>query len=145
MTKKTNRREFIKLGCSALAVVGAADLLAACDSAGTSTGTGTGITVSGNTVTIDLTQATQLTKSAGIVNISSLKMVVINAKEGYKAFSSVCLHEGETVNEFDGTSMRCPSHGWKYSSAGAVTAGGSGTLKSYTVVTNGTTLTITKA
>ncbi|MFD5704033.1 Rieske (2Fe-2S) protein [Streptomyces lasiicapitis] len=53
------------------------------------------------------------------------KVVVTQPAEGeFKAFSSVCTHQGCTVREVDGGTINCPCHGSRFRVADGAVAGG---------------------
>lgn len=137
MQDQTSRRDFLKKTCGAL---GAGLLIAACD---TTSETTTGVTKNGNTISLDLTQFSALTATNGMLLLSAEKIIIIHTTSGYSAFSSVCPHESETVRQFNGTTMTCPSHGWTYKTDGTNTVSGRKGLTKYATAVSGNTLTIT--
>ncbi|WP_343041616.1 Rieske (2Fe-2S) protein [Streptomyces typhae] len=53
------------------------------------------------------------------------KVVVTQPAEGdFKAFSSVCTHQGCTVRDVDGGTINCPCHGSRFRVADGAVAGG---------------------
>ncbi len=123
-----SRREFARLSALACAV-------AACSSDGGSVTapTGNGITINGNTMTVPLAQNDALNRTNGMIVVTQARVVVlrVSATE-YRALSSVCTHEGCTVNEFNGTQVICPCHGSQFSTTGAVVRGPAGSpLRSF--------------
>lgn len=140
-TTESSRRAFLRHTCGLLAVIGGGALLAACDS-GESINL-EGITVTGNTMTIDLTKQTALAAVGGSLYYQAKRVVIIHLASGYKAFSSVCPHEQENVKEFDGTKLTCPTHGWTFNpTTGANTVNGRGGLSSKTTALNENILTV---
>lgn len=140
-TPENGRREFLRHTCGLLAVIGGGALLAACDS-GESTNLD-GVSISGNTMSIDLTKQTALASVGGYLYHAAQRVIVVHLASGYKAFSSVCPHEHENVSQFDGTKLTCPSHGWTFNATtGANTVSGRSGISSKTATLNGTTLTV---
>ncbi|HYE59266.1 MAG TPA: Rieske (2Fe-2S) protein [Rhodothermales bacterium] len=156
-----SRRGFLHGSCliGAMLVVGAplATALSACDSGpgedpDPGNGNNTlpaGITISGNTVTLDLTQsgAAPLANVGGFLYIRQANTVAVNIDgTTIRAFSSTCPHEGNQVNQFSSGRLECPTHGSQFNTNGQVVRGPAVTgLTAFTVNRNGTTVTITKA
>ena len=114
---------------------------------GTSLPTATG-TVSNNTVTVDISPGTPLANNGiGIVQYSGGSILVDKTSDGtYHAMTSVCTHQGCTINQYDtGTKQFvCPCHGSQFNSTGGVVKGpASASLKQYAVAVNGNQLVIT--
>lgn len=114
-----SRRAFARLA-------GLAAMAAACssDSGDPVAPSGTGVTITGNVMTVPLTQNPSLNQANGmiLVRAASALVIRISATE-YRALSSVCTHEQCTVSSFVNGELRCPCHGSKYSSSGTVIQG----------------------
>jgi len=107
-----------------------------------------GVTTSGSTIVIDLTVQTGLTNPNGFVLIPEARAFVIHvgASDDYRAFTSVCTHEGCDVDNFSGGRIRCPCHGSQYDNNGAVVVGPApSALRRFAATRSGNTLTITKS
>ena len=105
-----------------------------------------GITTNGNTITVDLTKFQSLKSSGGFLLIESQKTLVINDSGTIKAFTSVCTHQGCTINKFENQKLKCPCHGSEFSTLGSVVTGpASQSLKAYATSVSGDSLTITKS
>ena len=87
-------------------------------------GNTTGITVSGNVITIDLTRVTSLASANGYVIVGRPAAIVINTgNDAFRAFTSTCTHEGCTVSDFSGGRIHCPCHGSQFDSSGQAVVG----------------------
>ncbi len=149
-----SRRGFLKSTCfvgAALAFgVPLATTLSACDAAGDGGGdTPSGVTISGNTITLDLTQsgASGLAASGGFLYLSAAQTVVVNTDgTTIKAFSSVCPHEGQAVRQYSGGELVCPSHDSHFSpTTGARLSGPARAgLDAFSVTRSGNTVTVSK-
>lgn len=102
-SSSSSRRAFLRSTCSALAILSLSSgsvMIAGCDSGGSS-GEQTlprGVSRNGNTLSIDLTEFPELQTVNHSLWIPAADVIVINGAEvGYRAFSSVCPHEGEDV------------------------------------------------
>lgn len=105
-----------------------------------------GITVSGNTIRIDLTIQTRLASSGGWLLIQDARALVANINGSYVAMTSVCTHSGCSDSwSFANSRFTCTCHGSVFDSAGKVLQGpANAPLTLYTASVNGTTLTVTK-
>jgi len=105
-----------------------------------------GITISGNTITVDLNQTTSdLSNPGGFILIASASTFAINDGGDIKAFTSVCTHQQCNVNDFRSSEIRCPCHGSRYDSNGQVTVGpATRALQRFAVEQSGRIVTITK-
>ena len=148
-----SRRDFLQRSCVVGAVLALGLPLSACDSGGDG-GTpdppagGSGITISGNTITLDLTKADTagLASGGGFLVIASKRVIVINAAGTVRAFTNVCTHQGNPVSQFNGSQMICPTHNSRFDTSGARVSGeASGPLRAYATSTAGTTVTVTVA
>lgn len=111
-------------------------------------GATTGITVSGNTVTINLDQATGLNASGGWVLINAAQLLVVNVGNNtFNALTSVCTHSGCDKNwGFASNVFTCTCHGSKFGVDGAVLTGPADqALVSFPTSLTSKILTITKA
>jgi cytochrome b6-f complex iron-sulfur subunit len=71
-------------------------------------------------------------------------VIVINMGSGFVALSSICTHEGCTVEYKSSGNLECPCHGSVYAISGNVLVGPAPrALRNYTVSQTGTVLTIT--
>ena len=61
------------------------------------------------------------------------EVIVINlGAEGFRAFTSVCTHQGCTVSDFTNGRIRCPCHGSEFDKSGSAVVGpASSPLKEY--------------
>jgi cytochrome b6-f complex iron-sulfur subunit len=128
LTSLMSRRDFARLAALACAA-------AACssDGGGATAPTGNGITINGNTMTVPLAQNSALGRANGMIVVSQARVVVLRlSATDYRTLSSVCTHEGCTVNEFNGSQVICPCHGSQFSTSGAVVRGPAGSpLRSF--------------
>jgi Rieske Fe-S protein len=107
---------------AAAGAVGAAGVLAACSS-GSSTAPATPSQAqpqspaasSGNSADV-IAETSQVPVAGGLV-VEDKQVIVTQPKKGeFKAFSSVCPHQGCTVSEFEAEKVTCPCHGSQFSS-----------------------------
>lgn len=149
-----SRRNFVGATCATLL----ASVLAACGGGDGGTGGITepppagSTTFTGGVVTLNLSLIPALTATNGhlVVALSDgsrrADLVLINLGGTYKAFSSICTHEGCTVNGYNGARMICPCHGSEYDLTGKVVAGPAPTaLREYNVALNSAAQTLTIA
>jgi cytochrome b6-f complex iron-sulfur subunit len=147
-----SRREFCVGACSAASCATLATLLSACSgsstspsggsatllgkSAGTFTGSGVQVTVSGSA----------LTGVGGAVLVESNAGVFLLARMSQSAFSAIeaiCTHEGCTVTGADGDQYVCPCHGSRYDRSGHVVHGpATASLRQYATSLAGDVVTI---
>lgn len=106
----------------------------------------TGITVSGNTITIDLAIQTALNASGSWLLIENSSTLVANVSGAFVALTSVCTHSGCSDRwTFGNSRFTCTCHGSVFDSAGKVLTGpASAPLQQFTTQVTGTTLRITK-
>ena len=123
------------------------------NSSNTSTGnTSSGISVSGNIITLDLSNATfnGLNNPGDFINLTANELLVLKiGSNEFRAFDNCCPHNG-TRNKwgFGNDKFTCGEHGNSFSIDGnnikSCNSGStSGGLKRYTTSLNGQTLTIT--
>ncbi len=104
------------------------------------------ILLPGDDITIDLDSSQYSTlKTAG--NSVTLQGIIVanTGNEVFVALSSVCTHQGCTINySHANTNFPCPCHGSVFSAQGSVLQGPATTaVKKYTVTRDGNVLTIT--
>jgi nitrite reductase/ring-hydroxylating ferredoxin subunit len=85
-----------------------------------------GVSLDGNTLTLDLTRVTALQPEGGSIWVSDADAIVVHPPgDEFRAFSAICAHEGNPVRIFEpwgaGYRLRCPSHGWTYDLEGQPT------------------------
>lgn len=108
------------------------------------------IVISGQTITIDLTQSSvsALKSASGWMLIKDATTLVINIDGiNLRAFSSVCTHLGCSDNwSFSNSEFICGCHGSRYNTSGQVVKGPAPSdLKEYEVERSGDTVTITRS
>lgn len=126
------RRTFVKTACALCGVAAAVTFIDSCKKENVN-------------FTIDLTDPgnAALTHDGGYLYFDRVIVARVNSST-YIALSKTCTHSGCTVVYVSANGdIECPCHGGKYSTAGVVTAGPPPkNLKTYTVVQNGTLLTV---
>lgn len=114
-----SRREFTRLAtlaCAALACSSSDD--------GPTAPSANGVTINGNVMTVPLAQNPSLSQSNGFILVSSARVLVVRVGNNeFRAVSSVCTHQGCTVNRFDGELLTCTCHGSQFSTNGSVARG----------------------
>ncbi len=105
-----------------------------------------GITISGNSVQVNLNIQNKLAASGGWLLITSAKTLVANLNGTYVALSSVCTHSGCFDSwSFTNSRFTCTCHNSIFDTAGKVIQGPAGSpLDVYSTSVAGTTLTINK-
>lgn len=105
-----------------------------------------GVTVSGNTIRIDLTSQAGLASAGGWLLIINAQTLVVNVGGGYFAMTSVCTHSACDRNwTFANSKFTCSCHGSEFDTSGNVLKGpATQALKSYATALSGTTLSVTK-
>ena len=105
-----------------------------------------GITISGNTVQVNLTIQNKLAASGGWLLITSAKTLVANLNGSYVALTSVCTHSGCFDSwSFTNSRFTCTCHNSIFDTAGKALQGpATQPLQVYTTAVSGTTLTINK-
>jgi Rieske Fe-S protein len=147
----TSRRAFLRSSCATAALLALGADLAACDAGdpGGPPPPGSGITVNGSTVTLDLTgtQARAVASAGGFLLISSAHVLVINLDgTTIRAFTSICTHQGCDVDQFSSGLLQCPCHGSQYDTSGQVVQGPAPLpLQEFPVTRSGNIVTITTA
>ena len=121
-------------------------------SQGGSPQTDNGIVVSGNSVTLDLTNSTfsSLINQGNFVNLTSIGMLVLKISNSeFRAFDNCCPHSGsKDAWSYNNEQFKCNTHGNNFSIDGnnvrdcnsGATSGG---LKRYTASLSGDTLNVT--
>ena len=105
-----------------------------------------GITISGNTVQVNLTIQNKLAASGGWLLITSAKTLVANLNGAYVALTSVCTHSQCSDSwSFTNNQFTCTCHNSIFDTAGKVVQGPAGQpLDVYSTSVSGSTLTINK-
>lgn len=156
-TLSQSRREFLeRAGMTAVMTTFGLSFFSACSSSedaappqtnvppSTST---SGITVSGNTIRIDLASQPALAATGGWLLIIDAQALVVNVGGGaYRALTSVCTHTGCDRNwTFTSTKFVCSCHGSEFDTSGNVLQGPAiQPLKSFSTSLSGMILTVTK-
>ncbi|WP_054685064.1 ubiquinol-cytochrome c reductase iron-sulfur subunit [Rhodothermus marinus] len=155
--EKSSRREFLRwvgglsMGTVVVSLVG-------CDTSGMegtgdqppnppSPGGNSGITIEGNTVTLDLTgsEARKVAEPGGFLHIDEADMLVVNVDGTIRAFSAICTHQGCEISSFQNNRFTCWCHGSQFDTSGRVVRGpATRALTEYTVERNGNIVRITK-
>jgi len=112
-------------------------------------GSGSGITVSGNVTTIDLTKSdtSVLAGQGGWLLIGQSQLLAVNVDgDTIRAFTSVCTHAGcATSWAFSNNLFTCNCHGSQFNTSGGVVRGpASADLQEFSVERSGNIVTITK-
>lgn len=107
-----------------------------------------GITREGPRLLVDLARFPALTADRGALWIANQDVLVIRVGAAYRAFRSVCPHEGEDVTVYEPAGaadyqLRCPAHDWTFALDGAPTGRSPSGLQPYATTLDGDTLTIT--
>ncbi len=105
-----------------------------------------GVTVSGNTIRIDLTSQAALAATGGWLLVIDAQTLVVNVGGSYRAMTSVCTHSACDRNwTFSNSKFTCTCHGSEFDTSGNVLQGPANQpLRSFTTGLNGTVLTVTK-
>ena len=165
------RKEFLKTACPAVAFgFFGVTLLQACSSSddgfndennytgndsngNTNNNTNSGITVSGNNISIDLTNNAfaALRNTGGWMNILTQGVLVLRISDNsVRAFDNCCPHQGtKNAWSYSNQSFKCASHGNQFSIDGTTAScdsgATSGALTSYQATLSGDLLTIVKS
>ncbi len=107
---------------------------------------GTGITISGNTISIDLSIQAALKTSGNWLLIDNAQTLVANISGAYIALTSVCTHSGCDKNwTFGSNRFTCTCHGSVFDQAGKVIQGPANQpLTQFGAQVTGSTLVISK-
>ena len=98
------------------------------------------VSYTGGILTVNLDAAPTLAAANGFLVASvadpsrgRAEVIVINlGAEGFRAFTSVCTHQGCTVSDFTNGRIRCPCHGSEFDKSGSAVVGpASSPLKEY--------------
>jgi cytochrome b6-f complex iron-sulfur subunit len=149
-SENLSRRDFVRCACTTGLFIALGASLSACGEqiTGVVDPPG-GISIDGNTITIDLSHSAvaSLRNAGGFVFIGSANVIAINVDGNViRAFSSACTHEGFPVNAFSGGHMICSAHGSRFNTSGAVVQGPAASpLTEYSVSRNGDQVVITKS
>lgn len=105
-----------------------------------------GITVSGNTVTVNISIQTRLAVAGGWLLINTANTLVANINGAFIAMTSVCTHSGCADSwSFTNSQFTCTCHNSIFDTAGKVLQGpATAPLQVYVVNVSGTTVTINK-
>jgi nitrite reductase/ring-hydroxylating ferredoxin subunit len=84
-------------------------------------------------VKIDIGAEAELTKLPALVQVGGASYFLITTRDGYKLLSTLCPHQGGTVQD-SGARFVCPNHGYQYDKDGGKCLNAQGLrLKSYVV------------
>ncbi|MBC6367975.1 ubiquinol-cytochrome c reductase iron-sulfur subunit [Algoriphagus sp. AK58] len=105
-----------------------------------------GITISGNTIRIDLSLQNRLASPGGWLLIENVKTLVANVNGSFVALTSVCTHSGCFDQwAFANNRFICNCHGSIFDPSGRVMQGpATQPLQQYTTTLTGATLTVTR-
>lgn len=152
------RREFVSSAACALVT---AALGAACgggDPSGVGEPTPSGVTFSGDVLTVPLAAVGALASANGSYLTNPLAtggvrdaggraadVIVLNVgNDTFRAFSSICTHERCTVGSFANGRITCPCHGSQYDASGRVLVGpATRALTEYATAFDAATRTVT--
>ena len=107
---------------------------------------GSGITIAGNTMSIDLSIQKSLNTSGNWVLVENAKTLVANVNGAFVALNSVCTHSGCDRNwTFGNNRFTCTCHGSVFDPNGQVLNGpANAPLTQYSTQVTGTTLIVTR-
>lgn len=153
-TDAVSRRAFLKTAGSVALFAAMGITIPGCgsDSGSTNiigpTNGDSGFTISGNTITIDLTKddAAPLATSGAWGLIAAAQTLVVNVGGSFRAFTSVCTHTGCDRNwNYSNQVFTCTCHGSRFNNSGEVIQGPANrNLTEFTVTRNGDIVTIQK-
>ncbi|MCC5926913.1 MAG: Rieske (2Fe-2S) protein [Bacteroidetes bacterium] len=107
-----------------------------------------GFTISGNTITIDLTKddASSLSNSGSWGLIAAAQTLVVNVGGSFRAFTSICTHAGcDRSWNFSNQQFVCTCHGSRFNTRGEVVQGPANrNLQEFSVTQSGNIVTIQK-
>jgi len=108
----------------------------------------TGISISGNTITIDLTKddTSSLATSGAWALIAAAQTLVVNVEGTFRAFTSVCTHSGcDRQWNYSNQLFTCTCHGSRFNNRGEVVQGtATRDLTEFSVTRNNNVVTIQK-
>jgi Rieske Fe-S protein len=111
-------------------------------------GGSSGITIAGNSITINLNQATALSAAGGWLLITEAQLLVVNlGSNNYNALTSICTHSQCDRNwSFASSVFTCSCHGSRFNTDGTVVTGPAASpLRNFPTSRSGEILTITKS
>lgn len=149
----SERRDFLKKsGALALMSAFGVSFFTSCSSDGDDTPnggdppvTGTGITVSGNEITVNLDIATALANTGGWALVTAARVLIVNLGDNeFSALTSVCTHSNCDRNwTFANDVFTCTCHGSRFSTDGTVINGPAlQPLRSFPTTLEGNTLKV---
>lgn len=162
MNTSQSRRDFLLTTCASCLLGTMGITLTSCDSqdpgddgngggGGGGGGTVNGVTVNGNTITIDLNHPSNavLKAAGGGLVIARASTIVANDGGTINAFSWTCTHQGGQLTVFQNGDFVCNNHGSHFNTAGVPVSGdafnlGTGPVPAYTASRSGDTVTIVK-
>lgn len=149
-----SRRKFLeKTGASLVLATFGAAFFTSCSSDDADQGPTTppgnsssGITISGSTITINLSIQSALNSSGNWLLIENARTLVANVNGSFVALTSVCTHSGCDKNwTFGNSRFTCTCHGSVFDPSGRVLQGpATAPLTQFGTQVSGTTLTVTK-
>lgn len=108
-----------------------------------------GFTISGNTITIDLSKddAASLATSGAWGLIAAAQTLVVNVGGSFRAFTSVCTHAGcDRSWNFSNQQFICTCHGSRFNTRGEVVQGPANrNLQEFSVTQSGNIVTIQRS
>jgi cytochrome b6-f complex iron-sulfur subunit len=135
LARELTRRGFVTAAASSFAALA----LAACGGGGEGpTGSGGGggasivdipmganltVSANGQVVTIPLASNPSLAAAGGMLFLASARTLVLNTGNEYRAFTSVCTHQGCDVMKRHGERFHCDCHGSEYDQTGSRVSG----------------------
>ena len=153
-----SRRQFCAHACQAASLVAVSALLPACgggDDSGNPTNPSVPVegsalallngSVSGRTVTVTASGVLASAGGAALIQSSLGSFLAFRSSQtSITVLTSVCTHEGCTVDHFNGQLYVCPCHGSKYTTSGTVANGPAArALTQFPSTLSGDTLTFT--
>ena len=154
-----DRREFLRTAGSVALFAALGITVTACNGTATdpgleppddSNGGGNGITISGNTITINLTKSggSPLASSGGWIANDDGGFIAVNVDGStIRAFTNVCTHQSCTnAWTFSNSLFICTCHDSRFNTSGKVVSGpANADLKEFSVSRSGNIVTITKS
>lgn len=152
-----SRKAFIhKAGCSIIALAAMGITVTSCDSSEVAgqgpndpPGGTAGITITANSITLDLSQSalSVLSNSGGFLLISAGGAMVVNVGGVIRAFTNVCTHEQCTTDwSFGNSRFTCNCHGSQFNTSGQVIVGPAvSPLKEFSTTRNGNIVVISRS